>query len=535
MCNGEFFNKEPEEAFEYFDYLAKNAQSWDTADAYDRSKCVEPSSGKFNLSADDDLRAKLTLLSRKVDAIELKKVNEVQVIPRVPKKCGIGHLTNECPSIPAFKEVLLDQSNVVNLISKSFAGPYSNTYNPGWRNHPNFGWRNDQSATSVPAIPEPQQYAPQPAPTQKRGLEEIVQLMANTLQQFMQGQATINNQNSHAINEMRSTLTNLTTTLSIQKKGKFPAQPKPNPQAQAQQVQAASDCSNLKPVKVITTLRSGKVVNIPAQGADEVKSSGKDFKLTQNVDDENSTKVEVCPCPISAPFPQRLVPLHKNKHHVDILEIFKQVNINIPLLNVIQQIPIYAKFLKDLCPVKRKLNVQKKAFLIEQVSAIIQRNTPPKYKDLGSPTIACVIGSSKIGQTLLDRSSSVNLLPYTIYEQLGLGELKPTPIILQLVDRSIKMPIGIVEDVLVQIDKFFYPVDFVVLDVHLTSPSSFQAPIILGRPFFATSNALINCISGILKLSFGNMTLELNIFNTCRQPHDLEEIHEVNLLEAILD
>lgn len=225
----------------------------------------------------------------------------------------------------------------------------------------------------------------------------------------------------------------------------------------------------------------------------------------------------------------------KKQHHADIIEIFKQVRINIPLLNVIQQIPTYAKFLKDLCTVKRKLNVQKKAFLTEQVSTIIQSNTPPKYKILGSPTIACVIGSSKIGQALLDHGSSVNLLPYTIYEQLGLGELKPTPIILQLVDQSIKMPRGIVEDVLVQIDKFFYSVDFVVLDVHLTSPLSFQAPVILGRPSLATSNALINCISGVLKLSFGNMTLELNIFNTCRQPHDLEEVHEVNLLEAILD
>lgn len=122
------------------------------------------------------------------------------------------------------------------------------------------------------------------------------------------------------------------------------------------------------------------MVNIPAQGADEVKSFGKDSKLTQNVDDENSIEVEVCPCPISAPFPQRLVPLHKKKkkHHADIIEIFKQVRINIPLLNIIQQIPTYAKFLKDLCTVKRKLNVQKKAFLTEQVSTIIQSNTPPK-------------------------------------------------------------------------------------------------------------------------------------------------------------
>ena len=279
-------------------------------------------------------------------------------------------------------------------------------------------------------------------------------------------------------------------------------------------------------MKAVTTLRNGRVVNIPTQGSDK---AGKVSKPVQNEVgngefEQNETETEKISCPVPAPFPQRLVPLHKDKHQPEILEIFKQVRINIPLLDAIQQILTYAKFLKDLCTVKRKLNVQKKAFLTEQVSAIIQSNTPPKYKDPGSPTIACVIGSSKIGQALLDLGSSVNLLPYNVYEQLGLEELKPTPIILQLADMSIKMPRGVVEDVLVQVDKFFYPVDFVVLDVHLTPKSSFQAPVILGRHFLATSNALINCKSGVLKLSFGNMTLELNIFNICRQPQDLEDV-----------
>lgn len=370
---------------------------------------------------------------------------------------------------------------------------------------------------------------------QKKGLEETVQQLSSTLQQFMHGQATINNQNSQAINDIRSTLTKMTTAWSFQEKEKFPAHPQPNPQSQP--LQEGGKGSNVRSVKAVTTLRNGKVVNIPAQGSD---NAGKVSKPVQNEAEKGEveqaeTKIEKITCPVPAPFLQRLVPLHKDKHQSEILEIFKQVRINIPLLDAIQQIPTYAKFLKDLCTVKRKLNMQKKAFLTEQVSAIIQNNTPPKYKDPGSPTIACVIGSSKIGQALLDLGSSVNLLPYNVYEQLGLGELKPTSIILQLADRSIKMPRGVVEDVLVQVDKFFYPVDFVVLDVHLTPKSSFQAPVILGRPFLATSNALINCRSGVLKLSFGNMTLELNIFNLCRQPQDLEDAQEVNLVESILE
>ena len=89
---------------------------------------------------------------------------------------------------------------------------------------------------------------------------------------------------------------------------------------------------------------------------------------------------------------------------------------------------------------------------------------PPKYKDLGSPTISIVVGNSKLGHALVDLGASVNLLPYSAYVDLGLGELEPTNITLQLADRSVKIPRGIVKDVLVQVDKFYFPEDFVVLD-----------------------------------------------------------------------
>jgi hypothetical protein len=140
--------------------------------------------------------------------------------------------------------------------------------------------------------------------------------------------------------------------------------------------------------------------------------------------------------------------------NLDILQVFKQVKINIPLLDAIKQIPSYAKFLKDLCTIKRKLNVQKKVLLTEQVSATIQHHTQPKYKDPGCPTISCIIGNFRIKQALFDIGASVNLLPYSVYEQITL----------QLVDRSVKIPREVVEDVLVQIDKFYFPVDFIVLD-----------------------------------------------------------------------
>ena len=213
------------------------------------------------------------------------------------------------------------------------------------------------------------------------------------------------------------------------------------------------------------------------------------------------------------PFPQALRSKKKASQQAGILEVLRQVKVNIPLLDIIKQVPAYAKFLKDLCTIKKGLGIDKKAFLTEQVSAIIQSKNPVKYKDTGSPTILVNIGRTCIDKSLLDLGASVNLLPYSMYKQLGLGELKPTNITLSLVDRSVKIPKGIVEDVLVKVDKFYYPVDFVVLDTEPIENGPNHVPIILGRPFLATANAIINCRNGVMQLTFGNMTLELNIFH----------------------
>ena len=101
-------------------------------------------------------------------------------------------------------------------------------------------------------------------------------------------------------------------------------------------------------------------------------------------------------------------------------------------------------------------------------------------------------------KALLDLGASVNLLPYSVCKQLRLGELKPTTITLSLADRSVKIPKGTVEDVLVQVDKFYYPVDFVVLDKELVVVGANYVLIILGRPFLATSNAINNCRNGVM-------------------------------------
>ena len=143
-----------------------------------------------------------------------------------------------------------------------------------------------------------------------------------------------------------------------------------------------------------------------------------------------------------------------------ILKIFKQLKVNISLLDAIQHVPSYTKFMKDLCTHKRTLNVPKKVFQTDNVDSILTNSMPMKYKEPGCPTISCIIGKTVIDEALLDLDSVVNLLSMS-YQQLELWELKPTRV---MSDSSIKMPHGIVKDVLIKVEKFIFSVDFIVLE-----------------------------------------------------------------------
>ena len=213
------------------------------------------------------------------------------------------------------------------------------------------------------------------------------------------------------------------------------------------------------------------------------------------------------------------------------------MKVNIPLLDMIKQVPTYAKFLKDMCTLKRGQDVDKKAFLTEQVNAIIKFKTLVKYKYLSYPTISVNIGGTYVEKALVDLGACVNLLPYSMCKQLGLGELKPTSITLSLADGSIKIPKGTVGDVLIQVDKFYYPMDFVVRDTEPAAAGANYVPIILGRPFLATSNSIINWRNGVMQLTFGNMTLVLNIFHLSKKhmQHVEDVQEEVFIIDTILE
>ncbi|XP_061375023.1 uncharacterized protein LOC133317202 [Gastrolobium bilobum] len=157
--------------------------------------------------------------------------------------------------------------------------------------------------------------------------------------------------------------------------------------------------------------------------------------------------------------------------------------INIPFAEALENMPHYTKFMKDLLYKKMKLKDGETMALTEECSALIQKKLPPKLKDPGSFSISIAIGDVEVGKALCDLGASINLMPLSLCRALGIDKLKDTNVILHLADRSIKRPEGLVEDVLVKVDKFIFPVYFVILDME---EEDAESPLLLGRPFLAT-------------------------------------------------
>ena len=177
--------------------------------------------------------------------------------------------------------------------------------------------------------------------------------------------------------------------------------------------------------------------------------------------------------------------------------------------------PLYAKFLKEILSKKRKIAEEGIVNLTATCSAIIQQNLPAKMKDPGSFTIPCSIGKYKFKKALCDSGASINLMPLSVVQRLNLGKLIPTAITLQMADRSMAQPEGILEDVLVKVGKFIFPVDFVIMQMEEDT----QVPLLLGRPFLATGAALIDVQKGELTLRVGDEAVHFNINRILEHPN----------------
>ncbi|XP_015960556.1 uncharacterized protein LOC107484511 [Arachis duranensis] len=239
------------------------------------------------------------------------------------------------------------------------------------------------------------------------------------------------------------------------------------------------------------TLRNGK----------ELKETYKKPQEKKSDEEENGQEEIQVPTPKShqegealkpnfpkAPYPQQLKKKGEDNQFSRFLEIFKKLLINIPFAEAIEQMPLYAKFMKELMTKKRSWKSNETVVLTEECNAIIQHKLPQKLKDPGSFQIPCIIGEITVEKALCDLGASINLMSLAMMKKMRIEEAKPTRMTLQLANRSFKFPHGIVEDLLVKVGDFIFPADFVVLEMEEGAKTS----IILGRPFLATARAIID-------------------------------------------
>ena len=564
----------------FFEELAEKTMLWEsTREPNQETERSNSSKGLHVVGNSIATEAKLATLTGRLEALETNNVSSQ--VSKCANCNSPNHMVKHCPE--------LEQVNAM-FQPRPRNDPYAPTYNSGWKNHPNFSWNqgqhNQYNQNSQPAFQksDPGPYPthnPNSYPSQNPGsyptsvplnppsfnesdkrfnsLEKSMEALLKSQQSFMQTMTQdrqLLNSNTQAISKLEVQLSQLANTISEREKNRFPSQPEVNPKFHP----------NQKPyenMNFIISLRSGNQFNnhagVNTEEEDKLTSEPNHLLLNPSVNQflkpTNSEEVQSSePSPSDepplkpssdvssekvfkpkAPYPQRLTSNKQSAQLDKILEVFKQVKINIPILDAIQKIPSYAKCLKDLCTHKRTTHVPKKALLTSHISSILSNQVPVKYKDPGCPIISCVIGDTFIDKALLDLGASVNLLPLSVYQALGLGELKDTSITLQLADRSVKTPKGIIEDVLIKVGNFVFPIDFVVLETEPVKNMKNQIPIILGRPFLATSNALINCRNGSMKLTFGNMTIDLNVFNVANQSNDLyEQPVGVNLIDEVV-
>ncbi|XP_070055316.1 uncharacterized protein [Nicotiana tomentosiformis] len=216
------------------------------------------------------------------------------------------------------------------------------------------------------------------------------------------------------------------------------------------------------------------------------------------------------------PYPQRLAKQNNENQFKKFIDMMKSLSINVPLVEALEQMPGYAKFMKDLVTKKRSMNCET-IKMTHQVSAIVH-SMAQKLEDPGAFTIPCTIGSADCTKALCDLGASINLMPYSVFKTLGIGQPRPTSMRLQMAGRTMKRLLGIIDDVLVRVDKFILPADFVILDCEV----DYKVPIILGRPFLATGKALVDVEAGDLTFRVGDEKIMFHVCKSMRQPNSNE-------------
>ncbi|XP_024023163.1 uncharacterized protein LOC112092116 [Morus notabilis] len=476
-ANGAILAKTYNEAYEILERMANNNYQWPT----ERAATARRVAGVHEVDAVTALTAQVSSLASILNSMN-QGVNSPQFTVVSCIYYGEGHLFDNCPSNP-------ESACYVGNFNKNH-NLYSNTYNLGWRQHPNFSWNSQgqnvasSSTATCPQHPPgfPQHPRHQPA-EQHSSMEHLLKEYMAKNDAIIQNQSALIQNQAASLRNLENQVGQLANALTSHPTGALP--------------------SNTK----------------------DPRREEPTAKHTPTLQQSLAKKQNDRPPP---PFPQRFQKQQQDKQFKRFLDVLKQLHINIPLVEAFEQIPSYVKFMKDILSKKRRLGEFETVAMTEESSSILHNKIPPKLKGPGSFTIPRAIGNNYFGKALCDLRASINLMPMSIFKKLGIGEAWPTTVTLQLADRSLAHPEGKIENFLVKVDKFIFPIDFIILDYE----ADMEVPIILGRPFLAIGRTLIDVQKGELTMRVNDEQVTFNVLKAMRFPDEVEECSVVNVMDT---
>ena len=537
---------------------------------------VPKSRGVMELTTSDALLAQNKLITQQ---IELLNKNFAKLMPQQAKAvnqpqqdmlceiCGGNHPCDTCPQINAPHEELqfVNQQRQGN-----FSNPTFRTNNPsyaqqGWRNTYNQGnWRGEAGPSTRPPFQQQSHYQQGQSSTDQR-----LNKLEDTLEKFMQASLTNQKNTEASMRSLETQVGQLAKEFAEQRNDQFSANTQPNPKEHCKSITTRSGKvigrdigSHLEVEKEVVEKkkRNEKRVRFEekiesekeemSEGRDESEKEGEENK-SEDVNREKIVREKIerksesakeeklrrksgdndIPQLKDLPYPKTPSKKDQERQYARFLDIFKRLQINIPFMEAMEQMPTYARFMKELLTRKRKVP-EETVRLEEKCSAIIQKTLPMKAKDPGSFTIPVTIGSLPVGKALLDLGASINLMPLSMVKRIRTLEVKPTRMILQLANRSVISPYGVAEDVLVKVDKFVFPVDFVIVDMEEDQ----EVPLILGRSFMKTAKALIDVDEGKLIVRIDDDEVKFNVFEALHYlEEDHHQCHMVDIVEQICE
>ena len=214
-----------------------------------------------------------------------------------------------------------------------------------------------------------------------------------------------------------------------------------------------------------------------------------------------------------APYPSRPRQKIKEREYEKLKNLVGELHVRLPFVEAVKMVPSLKRYMKEI--LTDKMSLERGVLMLnEECSAVLQNVMPKKREDPGAFVLPCRIGSLTFEKSLCDLGSGVSLMPFSVSERLGMTNYKPTRISLVLADRSVRRPVGVLENIPVGVGKGYVLTDFVVLELE-EEPKD---PLILGRPFLATAGAMIDVQNGHIDLRLGDMAMRYNVEKVLKNP-----------------